>query len=204
MKGLKRAFPWLIIIYRKYGARVVNADGKIMKTTIDILVEGLARHKLEALVIGGYSLPAYGVMRQTLDVDCLIAETEINRLKEILSEAGYVEKEKTENFVRYSHPSVCLMDVDVVFVDQNTFNKMMKESMVYRMGKVEIRVPSLIHLISLKLHAVKNNPERENRDMGDIGELLKSNPGNLSMAELKSICGKYGPEGTFAKLERYV
>ena len=175
-----------------------------MKTTIDILVEGLARHKVEALVIGGYSLPAYGVMRQTLDVDCLIAETEINRLNEILSEAGYVEKEKTQNFVRYSHPSIYLMDVDIVLVDKNTFNQMMKESTVYRMGKMEIRVPSLIDLIALKLHAVKNNPERENRDMGDIVELLKSNPGNLSKAELKSICGKYGPKGSFSKLERYV
>jgi hypothetical protein len=34
-----------------------------MRTTIDILFEeGLVRHKVEALFIGGYSLPAYGVM----------------------------------------------------------------------------------------------------------------------------------------------
>jgi hypothetical protein len=33
-----------------------------MKTAIDILFEGLARYKVEALLIGGYSLPAYGVM----------------------------------------------------------------------------------------------------------------------------------------------
>ncbi len=92
-----------------------------MKTAVDILFEGLANNKVEALLIGGYSLPAYGVMRQTLDVDCLIAETKTDCLKCILSGAGYVEQEKTENFARYSHPSVRLMDVDIVFVDQSTF-----------------------------------------------------------------------------------
>ncbi len=175
-----------------------------MKTAVDILFKGLARYKVEALLIGGYSLPAYGVMRQTLDVDCLIVETEIGCLDGILSEAGYVEQERTENFVRYSHPHVYLMDVDIVLVDQNTFRKMTEASMVYRLGEMEIRVPSLIHLIALKLHAVKNNPERENRDLGDIAELLKANPGKLSMTDLKSVCAGYGPDGVFSKIKRYV
>ncbi len=175
-----------------------------MRTVIDILGEGLNRHNVEMLLIGGYALPAYGVMRQTLDVDCLVSETKIRHLNDILSEAGYVEKEKTENFARYSHSSAYLMDVDIVFVDQKTFEKMMKESMVYRFGKIELRVPSLMHLIALKLHAIKNNPERENRDMGDIVELLRTNPGGVSRTELESICGIYGPEGIFTKVEGYV
>ncbi len=175
-----------------------------MKTAIDILAKGLAQHKVEALLIGGYALPAYGVMRQTVDVDCLMAETDIRALYDILSKVGYVEKEKTENFVRYSHHSLYLMDVDVVLVDRSTFEKMVKESVIYRIGKIQMRVPSLTHLIALKLHAIKNNPERENRDMGDIVELLKSNAGKISETGLQSICSGYGPEGVFAKLEGYV
>ncbi len=81
---------------------------------------------------------------------------------------------------------------------------MMQASTVYKMGEMEIRVPSLIHLIALKLHAVKNNPERENRDIGDIVELLKANPGKLPLTDLKSVCAGYGPESIFTKIERYV
>lgn len=175
-----------------------------MKTVIDILAKGLAQRKVEALLIGGYALPAYGVMRQTMDVDCLMIEADIRSLDDILSKVGYVEKEKTENFVRYSHHSLYLMDVDVVFVDQSTFEKMVKKSMIYRIGEIEMRVPSLTHLIALKLHAIKNNPERENKDMGDIVELLKSNAGKISAAELQSICSRHGREGIFVKLEGYV
>ena len=172
-----------------------------MKTVIDIIAQGLALHKVEALLIGGYALPAYGVMRQTIDVDCLMAETDIAALDNILSKVGYIEKERTENFVRYSHSSLYLMDVDVVFVDRETFKKMVKESRVYRIGKVEMLVPSLEHLIAPKLHAIKNSPERENRDIGDIIELLKSNRDKISAAELRSICCKYGPKKIFAKLD---
>lgn len=85
-----------------------------MQTTLDILVAGLANQGLSALLIGGNALPAYGVVRQTVDVDCLMVNTDTAALAKVMESNGYVEKGRTENFVRYSHPSLYLMDLDVV------------------------------------------------------------------------------------------
>jgi len=175
-----------------------------VKTVLEILSEGLADHKAECLLIGGHALPVYGVVRQTVDVDCLIVDADSPVVHDILSKAGYVEKERTDNFVRFSHPSVYLMDVDILLVDESTFSKMMKESVAYRLHAAEIRVPCLVHLIALKLHAIRNNPERELRDLGDIVELLRSNPDKVPSTELKSVCARYGPAEIYSKLEEYL
>ncbi len=175
-----------------------------MKTLIESLADGLSGGNVDVLLIGGHALAAYGVMRQTLDIDFLTAETSAAPFKNILLKAGFGETAGTENFSRLSHPSPLVMDVDILFVDRDTFRRMFEESKTFITGKIEIRVPSLPHLISLKLHAVKNDAERKNRDAGDIVELLKANPGKISSRELESLCLRHGPEGIFAELEKFL
>lgn len=172
-----------------------------MKTVFEILRDGLSEQGVEALLIGGYALQAYGVVRQTMDVDCVMADLDSAALAEILSRAGYSESVKTENFIRYVHTSIYLMDIDVVFVDRHTFDRMLQQSQSYCVGSVELRVPSLSHLVALKLHAMKNNPRREVRDLADIVELFRSNSDVLSADELETLCMKYGPDGIYSKME---
>lgn len=175
-----------------------------MRSALEILAEGLADRRMEALLIGGFALPAYGVVRQTVDLDCLIADTDEETLLTILSEAGYVEKARATTFIRYSHSSPALTDVDVLLVDRDTFDKMRRESRPYRAGSVALRIPSLPHLVALKLHAIRNNPKRELRDLADIAELLRANPNAVSRSELRALCERYGPAGIVSKLEEHL
>ena len=107
-------------------------------------------------------------------------------------------------FVRYSHPSVYLLDVDVLLVDPSTFDKLQARSLVYRVGEAEMRVPCLLHLIALKLHAMKNSPRRELKDLADIVELLQGNPDSVSREDLAAACEQYGPDGVLLQIERYL
>lgn len=175
-----------------------------MRTVLEIIWEGIETHKATALMIGGQALPAFGVARQTVDVDCLVTDSDSKILDAVLTKAGYTETERTENFVRYSHSSVYLMDVDLMLVENDTFEKMLERSFIYRVETINIRVPCLAHLIALKLHAIKNNPKRELKDLGDIVELLRSNQEAVAKDELESICAKYGPDNIQAKLESYL
>lgn len=175
-----------------------------MKTVIETIWEGLEARDLTALLIGGHALPAFGVARQTVDVDCLIVDSDSEALHAILTQASYTETERTKNFARYSHSSAYLMDVDVILVNRETFDKMLQRSSVYKVERSTIRVPCVAHLIALKLHAIRNNPKRELKDLGDIVELLRSNPGEVTPEELESICERYGPEGIYNKLERHL
>ncbi|MCK4326235.1 nucleotidyltransferase family protein [bacterium] len=175
-----------------------------MKTVLEIIWKGVESYKVKALMIGGQALPAFGVARQTVDVDCLVTDSDSKIFDTILTEVGYTEKERTENFVRYSHTSVYLMDVDLMLVEKETFEKMLEHSFIYQVDTTNIRIPCLSHLIALKLHAIKNNPKRELKDLGDIVELLRSNQGLIAQDELKSICAKHGPDEIYNKLESYL
>ena len=57
-------------------------------------------------------------------------------------------------------------------------------------------------MIALKLHAVRNDARREARDLGDVAELLRLNPGRISVEELEELCAKFGSREIAAKLKR--
>ncbi|MFH1476181.1 MAG: nucleotidyltransferase family protein [Verrucomicrobiota bacterium] len=174
-----------------------------MKTALEIICNGAAERHCQILLIGGYALPVFDVVRQTADVDSLIADADERILHDILIKAGYKERQRTEAFVRYTHPSAVALDIDVMLVDQDTFDKMLKRSSEHQVGSVKVRIPCLPHLIALKLHAIKNNPKRELKDLGDIMALLEANPEKVSQNELRRICKRYGPAGIFNRLEKY-
>ncbi len=172
-----------------------------MLTILQLLAEISEKIRVSILVIGGQALQAYGVIRQTLDVDVLIAEGDAGVLDEALRRAGYGVLAKSEIFVRYRHPSPALADLDVLYVDAQTAEKMRQMSTERQMGGAPYRVPALSHLVALKLHAIRNNPAREPRDFADIVELLRANAGTIARDDLQTLCAKYGPEGMWRKLE---
>ena len=168
-----------------------------MQVLFDLL--GCFSHPL--LVIGGHALAAHGVARQTVDVDCLIAVENREALDTHLRGGGFDRTGETENFARYRHPTDIVPDVDVLFVDASTFDKLHVGGIPLQRGPTILRAPALSHLIALKLHAMRNNPAREAGDLGDIARLLHVNPGAISPSELAALCTQFGPPGMEAKLQ---
>jgi predicted nucleotidyltransferase len=172
-----------------------------MKSAPEIIVEGLERRGIDVLLVGGMALPAYGVVRQTLDIDCLIAEEHASALGEVLKGAGYSEQARSDNFIRYTGPEDEQFDVDVLLVDTETMSELVSESRAFDLGPATMRVPSLRHLVMLKLHAIKNEPKRELRDLSDVVEMLRFQPDSISTEELAEICARYGPPGILDRLK---
>lgn len=144
------------------------------------------------LLIGGFAMQKYGLSRQTFDVDMLIAHAQKQQMGSALLNAGYTAIAETDSFIRYRCDNLYLMDVDVLLVDGDTLDKMLDASVEITVDDVALRVPSLSHLVALKLHAVTNNAERSTKDLTDIAELLRTNPNAVSQDELDAICTKYG------------
>lgn len=168
------------------------------RSLFDLL--GQAARRFDLLLIGGFALQAYGVVRQTLDVDCITTESDETTLQEMLVGAGFSRLARTENFARFRHNM--LGQLDVLFVDTSTFAQMRAASKSYNIGQIAFGVPALSHLIGLKLHAIKNDPMREPRDLSDIVELVRQN--SFSTEELHGLCGRFGPPGIWEKLRQYV
>ena len=172
-----------------------------MRTVVQILAEIAEAAGLSILFVGGRALQAYGVIRQTLDVDVLISEQQAEQLGEALRRIGYAEMLRSEIFARYRHASPDLADVDVLYVDADTADKLSRQAQACLLDGAPCRVPAFAHLVALKLHAIRQNPAREPRDFADIVELLRTNAGRIGRDDLRLLCAKYGPEGLGQKLE---
>ena len=91
-----------------------------------------------------------------------------------------------------------------MFVSALTFNKLMEGSVIHQIGKAWLRVPSMASLIALKLHAMRSNPERLEKDGRDIAELLLKNPHALDKPALETLFAKYGCSPDFPKFSHLV
>lgn len=156
------------------------------------------------ILIGGHALSSRGCQRATLDVDFMITERDYGKLKPYLSAEGYRETARTNVAAKWSASSDDLVDIDFIFVDDPTFQGIKKESRTENYDDREILVPSVEHLIALKLHAIKQQPaERELKDLSDIVELIKANQLNVTSEAFKTMCAKFGTSEIYHKILIY-
>ncbi|MBN1903293.1 nucleotidyltransferase family protein [Candidatus Sumerlaeota bacterium] len=164
----------------------------------------LKKHNISMILIGGHAMQAYGIVRQTLDVDLLAMDKDVPKIKDIMKLNGYNLLGETENFLRFHNPESTMMDIDILLVDPSTFEMLYDSGSSFDANFGKWRIPSPAHFIALKIHAVKNNPHRETRDVADIVDILRKTGSEISTENLRRICEKYGPEGIYEKIRKFV
>ena len=166
------------------------------------LISGLVQKEgISCLLIGGFAVNYYKVTRQTADVDFLITREDFKKISNFLKSAGYKEVLTQETFVQLQSGRLPLMDIDFMFVDQETFMKILNEGQPIKIAGQKFTVPSLDHLIALKLHSIKYNPKiRLTRDLPDIVNLIRINKVNIEDRKFKELCLKYGTKEIFQKI----
>ncbi|MEI6715865.1 MAG: nucleotidyl transferase AbiEii/AbiGii toxin family protein [Verrucomicrobiota bacterium] len=174
-----------------------------MRAVFELLLRIQAASGLRFLLIGGWALQAYGYARQTVDVDCMTATQDEARVSVELNNAGFEPFDRLSAFVRYRHRVNPLMVLDLMMVDAGTFEKMWLEAQSFKVADFSLRVPSLEHLIALKLHAAKN-PHRASRDLSDVIELLSMNRSKVSPESLQELCDKFGSPEAAQKLRSFL
>jgi predicted nucleotidyltransferase len=161
------------------------------------ILEILSRARLEPersfLVIGGYAVNAHGYSRQTMDLDLLIPKDQQHFWKQLVLESGYVVHGSKESFLQFVPVEQEQLPVDFMLVNEPTFSGMYAEAMTASLGGVEVKIPSLRHLIALKLHVLKQGlPHRELRDLYDVFQLVNLNKIDVRSDDFKKLCERYG------------
>jgi predicted nucleotidyltransferase len=173
---------------------VINGEGSLL----EFLASEADSRGARFLLIGGWALEAHKFARQTVDVDCLIADSDLSKWDSFLSEARFITIARTENFRRYRHATFGYLDV--LLVDVATFERLFLASQPFTIGRVVLKVPSLPHLIALKLHAIKNDPGRELRELADIEQVARR--GRIEADKMKELCVQFGPPDIWNKLSK--
>ncbi len=174
-----------------------------MREVFDLLFRIQKRHNLHLMIIGGWALQAHGFARNTLDVDCLAALDDAAGTSDALEKAGFHCFDEMKAFRRFRHRVDPMLILDVMTVNTATFARMWEASVPLEIAGHTHRVPCLAHLISLKLHAAQNE-HRTEKDIGDIIQLLSSNPDSIAPAELHQLCDKFGTPALAARLHEFL
>jgi hypothetical protein len=141
-------------------------------STLKAIVEAAGRSRLEFIVCGGLAVNAYQVMRKTGDIDLVIREREAVSWKERLLSLGYAVFHETGAFVQLRPASPGSWPVDLIVVDEATFDAMKAAAKPFQFGDVECLIPSFEHLIAMKLHATRcAGEDRLRQDAVDMVEL---------------------------------
>lgn len=158
--------------------------------------------KVLFLLIGGHALNFHGLSRQTGDIDLLVKVEDKTWWTELLNRLRYSASQDDNRFARFRSANLGDWPIDLMFVDNSTFEKLHASSSKGGVSIGEVQVVSAEHLVTLKLHALKHYQEhRYAKDYNDLLWLLRTKKARFSETELKELCKKYATVEIYSKLE---
>jgi len=138
------------------------------------IVTRLNEENVNYAIIGGYAFGLLGISRNTFDLDLLVDKKDRETLKRILSFYYYEIKYETENIAQFVSILKDFGEIDVIYSFRKPSQEMLKRAKKIKIlnNQIETSVLCPEDLIGLKLQAIKNDPERYERDIQDIKDLV--------------------------------
>ena len=165
--------------------------------------EEAARRKLRFLVIGGLAVNHYGYARETSDLDFFISRDDRTGWMKLLQDFGYTSHNDGGNFIQFNPPAQNAWPVDLMLVQEKTFSPISGASQAADLFGVRTQVPSLEHLLALKLHALKNTRmSRFLKDFLDVEYLIRLNRLDIQSKNIRELFEKYGTPDLYEKVSR--
>jgi predicted nucleotidyltransferase len=158
---------------------------------------------LQFLVIGGLAINLYGYSRDTADLDFLICSNQRSQWLDLFSRLDYGVFKDGGNFIQLSSAKQAAWPVDLMLVQEKTFQPMFAASREVDLYGTHSRIPSLEHLLALKLHALKNTRlHRFLKDFLDVENLIRINKLDIKSKNTRQLFLKYGTLELYDKVSR--
>jgi hypothetical protein len=156
------------------------------------------------LVIGGHAVVLHGHLRNTFDLDLLISDSKFALGRTALTRLGYQTYFETEAFLQLHAPRN-LPPLDLMIVDDRTYRRIEDTSSERILDGEAIRIPDVLRLIALKLHATREPTRRTSEtDWQDVLGLLLTTNQRLEDPELQAIISHYGGPTALAEIRRRI
>lgn len=173
-------------------------------TVLRTLAELAEQDGLEFIVCGGHAVNAYQVIRKTGDIDLVVRERDASRWKARLTGLGYTVFHESGAFLQLQPQSPAAWPMDLLLVDDGTFDAMRRSGKLFRFGDATCLIPSLEHLIAMKLHALRFSGEkRMRRDAVDIIDLAEQGGIDLEGDRFRNLCDRFGDRRVQERILQY-
>jgi predicted nucleotidyltransferase len=162
-----------------------------------------AKQGLQFLVIGGLAVNFHGYSRDTADLDLLIHRDTRKEWLSLFYGLGYSLFEDKDAFVQLSPPKQGEWPVDLMMVREPTFRSIFNHGKKVKMYGANVLIPTLEHLLALKLHALKHSHAgRYLKDFLDVENLVRVNKVDLQSDRIRQLFLKYGDKETYKKVSQ--
>lgn len=171
--------------------------------TLGKLLDGFEARGVRAAVIGGFAMALSGAGRNTQDLDFLVHRDDLAALHAVMTEAGYARRFTSENVSQYSAADPSLVPVDFLHAFRSISLAMLARAREVPIlgGARRLKVLDPEDVIGLKVQALANNPDREQRDLADIRSLADARDGRLDWARLEEYFSLFKREEEFSDLK---
>jgi hypothetical protein len=165
------------------------------------LNEEAAKQGLKFLVIGGHAVMRHGFMRATEDADILANKEQRPLWQKAVDHLGYRLFHDGGTFLQMTPAAGIGWELDVMFVPQDTFQKMLTEALVSQIEGVPVLIPSLHHLLALKIHVLKHGHGlRVLKDTNDVIELARANRLDLHSDSFRRLFEQQGAVDVYERI----
>ncbi len=131
-----------------------------MEKDVTAILRCASERGLPSLLIGGNAVILLGYFRNTVDLDLLLPEQSRSRWLDLLHELGYRFFHGGDAFAQFEPPERSAAPVDLMFVDQATWEKLINGG--YGEWNWPVSAPSAARRISRRFKtACRNEPDAE-------------------------------------------
>jgi predicted nucleotidyltransferase len=169
----------------------------------DQLSREAGRRGLRFLVIGAHAVMRHGYLRATEDADILVSKDERSQWEELVRHLGYSVLHDGGTFLQLTPAGGVGWELDLMSVSPDTFARMLREAKPAEIEGASVSVPSLEHLLALKLHALKHGRGLRNlKDMDDVIRLALANRVDLHSESFRLLVEKHGDKEIYERILR--
>lgn len=175
----------------------------MIKTILGIAARDIQEAGVEWLLVGGLAVNQHGYARQTLDVDLMIAADDIEKVRSVMTTAGFTDVSIRKNVGFFRMPDM-EPRVDFLRVDNETMQKLLARAVEIKMYDYRIRIPTLKDLFAMKIFALAQNTEqRMGKDLSDIAYLTVINHLDVSK-DIRPLCERFGTQEVYDLIRKQV
>lgn len=175
-----------------------------MEKAVTTILQASAERGLPHLLIGGNAVILLGYIRTTADLDLMVPVSQRSRWLDLMRELGWRFYNGTGAFAQFEPPNQVGTPVDLMFVDEDTWQKMIAESMEMEMADSLVRIPKPEFLVALKLHSAssptRSKPESDWEDVRQIVRICGLDP---TEPAFQKIILRYGGENALTRIESF-
>jgi hypothetical protein len=168
------------------------------------ILRGASERNLPSLLIGGNAVILLGYIRNTVDLDLLLPEGSRSRWLDLLRELGYRFFHGVDAFAQFEPPDGRSAPVDLMFVDQATWEKLIDGAREMELAGERVLLPRPEYLVELKLHAAasptRSKPEVDWEDIRQIVRLCALDP---DKEPFRSLVLRYGGESALRRIQQF-